>query len=430
MAIGISGNRDFFMNSLNWLSQQENLIAVRPRQPEDRRLTLTADQQNRIMILTLFIIPGPGVRDRASTPGGGGGKHARTHFHAHPRRRPRGARRLHLFRRLEEAGGRAPTARRRRRRRSSPSRPTRSTSSASPTRANRRCCKKDDSGWKMIEPTPIEADPPEAIGVATALTNVEIVRVVDENATEPRTVRPGQSADHGRVQGRGRRVGNVEAGQQERDAGRDLRAEERREAGVPGVVVPGDQLQPQAVRSARQEDPEVRSRQGRFAGAREGRQHDRAVAIRQRVEGRQAGAVAQRLQRRSKASSRGCRRPTCRSCVEEKPKDLAKYGLDKPSMTVTIGAGSAKTVLEVGKAKDGETYAKDASRPMVFTVDTTLQGDLEQELRRLPQEGVVRVPAVLSREAARGARRAGRPEDLRVREGRSRRSRPIRRRGR
>jgi ABC-type uncharacterized transport system involved in gliding motility auxiliary subunit len=58
MAIGISGNRDFFMNSLNWLSQQENLIAVRPRQPEDRRLTLTADQQNRIMILTIFIIPG------------------------------------------------------------------------------------------------------------------------------------------------------------------------------------------------------------------------------------------------------------------------------------------------------------------------------------------------------------------------------------
>ena len=58
MAIGISGNRDFFMNSLNWLSQQENLIAVRPRQPEDRRLSLTADQQNRIMILVLFIIPG------------------------------------------------------------------------------------------------------------------------------------------------------------------------------------------------------------------------------------------------------------------------------------------------------------------------------------------------------------------------------------
>jgi len=57
-AIGLPGNRDFFVNALNWLSQQENLIAVRPRQPEDRRLAMTADAQNRIMILTLFIIPG------------------------------------------------------------------------------------------------------------------------------------------------------------------------------------------------------------------------------------------------------------------------------------------------------------------------------------------------------------------------------------
>jgi len=57
-AIGVQGNRDFFMNSLNWLAQQENLIAVRPRQPQDQRLTLTADQQNRIMILSLLIIPG------------------------------------------------------------------------------------------------------------------------------------------------------------------------------------------------------------------------------------------------------------------------------------------------------------------------------------------------------------------------------------
>ncbi|HUQ89333.1 MAG TPA: Gldg family protein [Vicinamibacterales bacterium] len=56
--IGFAGNRDFFMNALSWLSQQENLIAIRPRQPEDRRLSLTPDQQNRIAILTIFLIPG------------------------------------------------------------------------------------------------------------------------------------------------------------------------------------------------------------------------------------------------------------------------------------------------------------------------------------------------------------------------------------
>src|SRR5262245_4676100 len=43
--------------------------------------------------------------------------------------------------------------------------------------------KKEGTGWKMTEPTPIEADPPEAIGVASALGNIDIVRVIDENAT-------------------------------------------------------------------------------------------------------------------------------------------------------------------------------------------------------------------------------------------------------
>jgi hypothetical protein len=64
--------------------------------------------------------------------------------------------------------------------------------------------------------------------------------------------------------------------------------------------------------------------------------------------------------------------------VEESATDLAKYGLDKPVMTVTIGAGSAKTVLEVGKTENDQTYAKDASRPIVFTVDSTLQADLNK----------------------------------------------------
>jgi ABC-type uncharacterized transport system involved in gliding motility auxiliary subunit len=56
--LGIPGNRDLFLNAVNWLAQQENMIAVRPRDPEDRRLTLTRDQQTRIFWLTVFIIPG------------------------------------------------------------------------------------------------------------------------------------------------------------------------------------------------------------------------------------------------------------------------------------------------------------------------------------------------------------------------------------
>ena len=56
-AIGIQGNSDLALNAINWLAEQDNLIAIRPREPEDRRITLTADQQRRITLLTLLMIP-------------------------------------------------------------------------------------------------------------------------------------------------------------------------------------------------------------------------------------------------------------------------------------------------------------------------------------------------------------------------------------
>lgn len=52
------GNRDLFLNTVNWLAQQENMISIRPREPSDRRLTITADQQQRLYWLSIFIIPG------------------------------------------------------------------------------------------------------------------------------------------------------------------------------------------------------------------------------------------------------------------------------------------------------------------------------------------------------------------------------------
>jgi ABC-type uncharacterized transport system involved in gliding motility auxiliary subunit len=57
-ALGVAGNRDLFLNTVNWLAQQENLIAIRPRDAEDRRITLTADQERRIFFLTVLIVPG------------------------------------------------------------------------------------------------------------------------------------------------------------------------------------------------------------------------------------------------------------------------------------------------------------------------------------------------------------------------------------
>jgi ABC-type uncharacterized transport system involved in gliding motility auxiliary subunit len=55
--LGFQGNRDLFLNTVNWLSKQENLIAIRPRDPQDRGITMTAGQQNLVRLLTQFAIP-------------------------------------------------------------------------------------------------------------------------------------------------------------------------------------------------------------------------------------------------------------------------------------------------------------------------------------------------------------------------------------
>jgi ABC-type uncharacterized transport system involved in gliding motility auxiliary subunit len=56
-ALGIQGNRDLFLNIVNWAAQQENLISIRPKDPEDRRLTLTASQQNTLFWASIIVVP-------------------------------------------------------------------------------------------------------------------------------------------------------------------------------------------------------------------------------------------------------------------------------------------------------------------------------------------------------------------------------------
>ena len=56
-AVRIQGNQDMFLNMANWLAQQEDLIAIRPRNPEDRPITITADQSSMVRWFTLAIVP-------------------------------------------------------------------------------------------------------------------------------------------------------------------------------------------------------------------------------------------------------------------------------------------------------------------------------------------------------------------------------------
>src|SRR5688572_26941630 len=55
--LGIEGNRDLFLNTLNWLAQQESLIAIRPKEASNRPLTITANYAMGILWMSLVIVP-------------------------------------------------------------------------------------------------------------------------------------------------------------------------------------------------------------------------------------------------------------------------------------------------------------------------------------------------------------------------------------
>ena len=125
-----------------------------------------------------------------------------------------------------------------RRRRSSPSRPTRSRKIRVTYAGETTLLKKQDGGWKMLEPAPSTPIRPRR-SASQAITNA---RGPPSSTRTPPTSRSSgwPSRDQRRVQGRGRRRRRVQAGQQDRDAERHLRGQGRREARVPGVVVPGN----------------------------------------------------------------------------------------------------------------------------------------------------------------------------------------------
>lgn len=52
-----NGNRDLALNTINWLSSDEDLISIRPKEPEDRKLTMTRAQVRWVGITSLLLIP-------------------------------------------------------------------------------------------------------------------------------------------------------------------------------------------------------------------------------------------------------------------------------------------------------------------------------------------------------------------------------------
>jgi len=69
--------------------------------------------------------------------------------------------------------------------------------------------------------------------------------------------------------------------------------------------------------------------------------------------------------------------------VSNEAKDLGKYGLDKPQETVTVLSGSTRASFAIGSKEGESNYARDLSRPIIFTIPATTATDLEKDYAAL-----------------------------------------------
>ncbi|HET6200012.1 MAG: DUF4340 domain-containing protein [Candidatus Acidiferrales bacterium] len=75
--------------------------------------------------------------------------------------------------------------------------------------------------------------------------------------------------------------------------------------------------------------------------------------------------------------------------VSESPDDLAKYGLTHPSMSVTAATKGQESHLLIGKKNGDSYYARDAARPMIFEISSTVYDTLNKKFFDLRDKSIL-----------------------------------------
>lgn len=237
--------------------------------------------------------------------------------------------------------------------------------------------KKVDGRWRMTEPVEADADETEISSLTSNLATLEQNRVVDENAADLTQYGLSNPALLVAFKADGNAEGQIAFGEKTPTQS-DLYAVKPGEKKVFAVSAflestfnkkPFDLRDKRVLKFDRDKAETLEIAQGtsRLSLARK----DSEWAVTQPVQARgDYGAIEGLLTRLSTASMT--------NLVESGTGTLAKYGLEKPALTAAIGTGSSRAVLAIGKEENGTVYARDESRPVVFTVDPTLVTDLRK----------------------------------------------------
>jgi len=241
--------------------------------------------------------------------------------------------------------------------------------------------RKEGGAWQVTQPLTAKADESEVSGITSALGQMEVVRVIDEN--------PATLNDYGlsnpRIQIDFKGAGDKDYRKllvgDKTPTGSDLFAKRNDETKV--FLISASQetslnrttfdLREKAILKFDREKLDgidVTAGGKTMAVAKDGADWKITKPVQTRAD---FGSVEGLVGRLGSVQMK--------SIVTENatPADLKKYGLDTPEATVNLNAGSARaTLLMGGKAADNTVYARDASKPSVVTVESALLDDLKK----------------------------------------------------
>jgi hypothetical protein len=241
--------------------------------------------------------------------------------------------------------------------------------------------KKDGNAWKLTEPVAAAADESEVSGITNAVSSAEITRVVDEN--------PASLNDYGlsnpKVELAFKAAGDKDYRRlfigEKTPTGGDVFARRNDEKKV--FLMPAFQessldkstfdLRDKSILKVDREkidSVDLNAGTQSLTIAKDGGEWK----IRKPLEARADFGTVEGLIGRLQTAR-------MKSLVTENPSaaDLKKYGFDKPQATVNLNAGSAKATLLIGgKADDNTLYARDASKPVVVTVENALLDEVKK----------------------------------------------------
>jgi hypothetical protein len=240
---------------------------------------------------------------------------------------------------------------------------------------------KADGAWKIVEPEAAAADQSELSSIAGSLASLDIQRVVDEKASDLKQygLEPARIDVEFRVTG-SKDTRRIELGDKTPTGG-DMYA---RFPGQQRVFLVSSFLEStfnkntfalrdkSVIKIDREKVDRVEIlNNGKPAVtlAKTGSEWRIISPLMVRAD---FAAVEGALERLSSAQMQGI--------VAADAADLKKRKLDPPVATITAGAGSSRATLMFGETENALIYAKDASRPMVFTVAPTLFTDVIRDV--------------------------------------------------